>query len=176
MIMIFGPAGSGKTTQGEILAKKLGRKFLSVGQICREQFTEYTKDGSMVPVPELTDTVMAEVRAAEADGSKVVLDGQPWGDDSIEVMVKAGMMAAIEFAIVLDVPRAVSLGRLSLRGRSDDRTEVWNKKLDMFEQKIYTFLTGVESANVPVFHINGTGTIEEVSNRIYKLVQAQSQN
>lgn len=170
--MIFGPAGSGKSTQGELLAKRLSRKFLSVGQICREQFEEYTRDGSMVPVPVLAETVMKEIRAAEADGSKVVLDGQPWGEDSIEVMVKTGMMAAIEVALVLDVPREECLKRLGSRGRSDDREEVWNKKLDMFEQKIYTFLTGVEGQNVRVLHVDGVGSVEEVNERMAKALDS----
>ncbi len=175
MIMIFGPAGSGKTTQGEMLAEKLGRKFLSVGQICREQFEEYTKDGSMVPVPALARAIMKEIHAAEADGSEVVLDGQPWGKDSIEVMNETGMMGAIEVAIVIDVPREECLKRLAMRGRSDDRMEVWNKKLNMFEQKIYSFLTGVEAAGVPILYVDGSGNINDVGNLVESALRGRLQ-
>lgn len=168
MIMIFGPAGAGKSTQAELLAEKLGRKALSVGQICREKFSEYTKSGDMVPQGELAKAVMEEVRAAEADGTRVVLDGQPWGGEFISDMKAAGMLQAIEAALVLDVPREECLKRLSSRGRSDDRGEVWNKKLDMYEQKIYTFLTGVEEQKIPVKHIDGIGSIEQVIERLLK--------
>ena len=166
MIMIFGPAGAGKSTQAELLARKLGRKALSVGQICREEFAAYTKNGDMVPQGELAKAVMRRVRAVEDDGYGVVLDGQPWGGDFIADMKAAGMLAAIEVALVLDVPREECLRRLSSRGRADDWEEVWNKKLDMFEQKIYTFLAGLEKEGVAVKHIDGMGTVEEVSSRI----------
>lgn len=165
MIMIFGPAGSGKSTQAELLAKKLGRKALSVGQICREEFAEYTKNGDMVPQGELAKVVMRRVWGAIDDDFEVVLDGQPWEGDFISDMEKAGMLHAIEMVLVLDVPREECLRRLALRGRSDDREEVWHKKLDMFEQKIYTFLVGLEEQGVVVKYINGIGDIDQVSAR-----------
>lgn len=168
MIMIFGPAGSGKTTQAELLAKKMGRVPLSVGGICREDFIEYTKNGDMVPIFELAAAVMRRVNAVGSE--KVVLDGQPWEGEFVEVMNKSGMMAAIELAVVIDVPREECLKRLAARGRADDRQEVWNKKLNMFEQKIYTFLTGLESEDVLVKHVDGMGDIETISGRIEGLV------
>lgn len=164
MITIYGPAGSGKSTQGELLAERLGRKALSVGQICREQFTEYTKNGDMVPEPELIRAVMKEVKAAEArNGAGVVLDCQPWSEAATRMMKKIGMMQEIELALVLDVPRDECLRRLGARGRSDDRAEVWQKKLDMYEQKIYTFLAGLKEYGVPVEYVNGDDTIENVT-------------
>ena len=35
MIIIFGLAGSGKSTQGQLLAEKLGYVWLSVGEVIR---------------------------------------------------------------------------------------------------------------------------------------------
>ena len=164
MIVIYGPAGSGKSTQAELLASKLGRVALSVGQICREEFAEYTKDGSMVPVSELVKAVMRRVN--EVGAEKVVLDGQPWDAADVTLMKKAGMIDAMEAVIVLDVSREECLKRLSQRGRSDDRMEVWNKKLTMFEQKICSFLTGVEAQKVPILHVDGSGDISGVGNLV----------
>ncbi len=65
MIMIYGPAGSGKSTQGAILAEKINGKALSVGQICRDNFAEYTKTAAMVPEDELAIAVLKEVKEAE---------------------------------------------------------------------------------------------------------------
>ncbi|MBR0403297.1 nucleoside monophosphate kinase [Candidatus Saccharibacteria bacterium] len=165
MIMIFGPAGAGKSTQAELLAEELGRKALSVGQICREEFVEYTRNGDMVPQGELAKAVMRRVKEVESGGHQVVLDGQPWGGDFVDDMKDAGMLQAIEIAIVLDVPKEECLRRLSARGRSDDREEVWNKKLNMFEQKIYTFLAGLEENGVVIKHVDGNGDINTVNER-----------
>lgn len=161
MIMIFGPAGAGKSTQAGLLAEKLGRRALSVGQICREEFHEYTKTAAMVPVPELVRAVMRRVN--EIGEEKVVLDGQPWEVSDVSAMRESGMIDAIEVAVVLDVSREECLKRLADRGREDDKAENWNKKLAMYEQKIDTFLnaTGVE-----VVHVDGSGTISEVGNLV----------
>ncbi len=161
MIMIFGPAGAGKSTQAKLLAEEIGGVALSVGQICREEFHEYTKTAAMVPVPELVKAVMRRVTAAGAD--KVVLDGQPWDASDVPAMREAGMIEAIAVAVVLEVPREECLKRLAARGREDDNLENWNKKLDMYEQKIYTFL---EATGVEVVRVDGSGTIVEVGNLV----------
>ena len=36
MVIFFGPAGSGKSTQGRIVADKYGWRWLSVGQVLRD--------------------------------------------------------------------------------------------------------------------------------------------
>ena len=47
MIILFGPAGSGKSTQGRLLADKFGWKWLSVGQVLRDsgRFAETLREG-----------------------------------------------------------------------------------------------------------------------------------
>lgn len=172
MIMIFGPAGAGKSTQAELLAAKMGRKALSVGQICREQFADYAKTGDMVPQSQLAKAVMSVVESVEATGSAVVLDGQPWNGNFLADMQSAGMLQAIEIAFVLDVPRAECLARLAARGRSDDRTEVWHKKLDMYENQITTFLSGLQSRQILVTHIDGQGSVDKVNQRIIRQCDA----
>ena len=170
MIMIFGPAGAGKSTQAGLLAEALGRTAMSVGQICREEFHEYTKTAAMVPVPELVKAIMRRVEKIGVD--KVVLDGQPWEVSDVPAMKEAGMIDAIEIAVILDVPREECLKRLSQRGREDDNLANWNKKLDMYEQKIYTFL---EATGVKTVHVDGSGTISEVGNLVKSALRDQIQ-
>ena len=163
MIMIYGPAGSGKSTQGAILAEKIQGKALSVGQICREKFFEYTKTAAMVPEDELALAVLAEVSEAEKAGFPVILDGQPWTRESKGSEILSN---ATNGVIVIDVPREESIKRLSSRGRDDDQIENWNKKLDMFESRMPGYEAMLVEKKVPVFHIDGVGTIEEVAEKI----------
>ncbi|MBP5675172.1 AAA family ATPase [Candidatus Saccharibacteria bacterium] len=164
MIMIYGPAGSGKSTQGGILAEKITGKALSVGQICREKFFEYTKTAAMVPEDELALAVLDEVKAAEDAGFPVVLDGQPWSRDSKGSEILSN---ATNGVIIIDVPREESIKRLSSRGRDDDQLSNWNKKLDMYRDRMPEYEAMLTEKNVPVYHVDGTGTIEEVSEKIY---------
>jgi adenylate kinase len=166
MIMIYGPAGSGKSTQGLILAKKMSGKALSVGQICREKFAEYTKTAAMVPEDELATAVLAEVKAAENEGYPVVLDGQPWSKDSRGSEILSNATSGV---IVIDVPREESIRRLAGRGRDDDLLTNWYKKLDMFEARMPEYESLLKSKNIPVYHVDGVGTIDEVTERIETL-------
>lgn len=166
MIMIYGPAGSGKSTQGSILAEKISGKALSVGQICRDKFYEYTKTAAMVPEDELAIAVLGEVKKEEDAGFPVILDGQPWTKDSKGSEI---LSDATNGVIVIDVPREESIKRLSSRGRDDDQLSNWNKKLDMFTERMPEYENLLKQKNVPVVHVDGTGTIEEVSERMLDL-------
>jgi len=166
MIMIYGPAGSGKSTQGSILAEKISGKALSVGQICRDKFAEYTKTAAMVPEDELALAVLQEVKDAEDAGYSVVLDGQPWTRESKGSEILSN---ATNGVIIIDVPREESIKRLSSRGRDDDMLSNWNKKLDMFESRMPGYETLLAEKNVPIYHVDGVGGIEEVAERIWTL-------
>lgn len=166
MIMIYGPAGSGKSTQGELLASKINGKALSVGQICREKFFEYTKTAAMVPEDELALAVLDEVSRAEKVGFSVVLDGQPWSSESKGSEILSN---ATNGVIIIDVPREESIKRLSLRGRDDDQLENWNKKLDMYAERMPEYEAMLNVKKVPVYHVDGVGSIEEVHDRISEL-------
>ena len=166
MIMIYGPAGSGKSTQGAILAEKINGKALSVGQICRDNFAEYTKTAAMVPEDELAIAVLKEVKEAEDAGYPVVLDGQPWTRESKGSEIVSD---ATNGVIVIDVPREESIKRLSSRGRDDDQLSNWNKKLDMYESRMPEYEAMLIAKNVPVYHADGVGTIDEVAERIETL-------
>ena len=166
MIMIYGQAGSGKSTQGLLLAEKISGKALSVGQICREQFAKYTKTAAMVPEDELAIAVLREVKEAEDAGYPVILDGQPWSKTSKGSQI---LSDATNGVIVIDVPREESIKRLSSRGRDDDLLANWNKKLDMFEARMPEYEELLRSKNIPVYHVDGVGEVSEITERIYAL-------
>lgn len=166
MIMIYGPAGSGKSTQGSILAEKISGKALSVGQVCRDKFYEYTKTAAMVPEDELALAVLDEVKKAEDAGFAVILDGQPWSRDSKGSEILSNETNGV---IIIDVPREESISRLFARGRDDDELSNWNKKLDMYESRMPEYERMLIEKQVPIYHVDGMGTIDEVAERIEEL-------
>ena len=120
----------------------------------------------MVPEDELAIAVLAEVKKEEEAGFPVILDGQPWTKDSKGSEI---LSDATNGVIVIDVPREESIKRLSSRGRDDDQLSNWNKKLDMFTERMPEYESLLKQKNVPVVHVDGTGTIEEVSERMLDL-------
>ena len=176
MIFIFGPAGSGKSTQCQALAEKLGREWRSVGEICRQQFESYTRSGEMVPEPELALAIKREIDEVLASGRDLVFDGQPWSPEGAKIMLDAGIFDHVEGIILLDVPRGELLSRLAARGRADDRPEVWAKKIDMYKARIAAFLDPIRKAGIPIVEVSGLGTPPEVTARLQDAASKLSQH
>ena len=170
MIALFGPAGSGKSLQGQILAEKYGWKWLSVGQLLRDRndaaINEDLKTGELFDdgmVTKMMHDVMAETIAAEQGA---ILDGYPRNEAQAKWMVENDGMAKIEGAIVLDVPKDELWKRIEERGRSDDKHGVVERRWEIFEQNIYSILPLFEAHNVKITTLDGVGTIEEITARI----------
>ena len=78
MIILMGLAGSGKSTQGQILAEERNGVWLSAGQVLRdtdnEEVHEVQKRGELVD-DRLTIPLMAEAIAAVQQSGKEVIFG-----------------------------------------------------------------------------------------------------
>ncbi len=88
MILIYGPAGSGKSTQGRMLAEKMGRTWLSAGQLIRDshRFDEYTSKGAMIPENILVDLLWENMNAVFKEGGEVIFDGQPCSVEQVGML------------------------------------------------------------------------------------------
>ncbi len=127
-VLMLGPPGSGKGTQGERLARALGVEHISSGELLREAVAAGTplglevRDeiaaGRLVP-----DELVAEaVRPALARRDGYVLDGFPR---------KLSQTNGVDFDAVvhLNVPEDEVVRRLLERGRADDTEDVIAERL-----------------------------------------------
>ena len=137
MIALFGPAGSGKTLQGNILAEKYGWKWLSVGQLLRDQnnpaMNETMKAGELVDDNFVVNMMHDAMKAAEYAETEAIIDGYPRDEYQARWMVEHGDTANLDGAIILNVPHEELWKRLEERGRADDKTDAIEKRWQIFE-------------------------------------------
>lgn len=173
MIVLFGLAGSGKGTQGRALAEIFGWRWLSVGEVIRQtgEYKELTDSGRLIPDEEVIDLMNRQINKAEDEGFEVILDGYPRSAMQAEYIVE-NMREKINGAVMLDVPREELLKRLELRGRDDDKErESIERRFKVFEENIPPIVEMFEEAGIRVIHVNGVGTVGEVTDRLVDAVK-----
>lgn len=121
-LVLMGPPGAGKGTQGELLAKKLGVDTISTGVMLRTAIKEQTEigkqveaiinDGKLVP-----DDIMVKLikeRLSKPDCEKgFILDGFPRTIAQAEALTASGVK--IDKVLSLEVDDEVIVARLSSR-------------------------------------------------------------
>lgn len=179
MVIFFGPAGSGKSVQGQILAARHGWRWLSAGQLLRDQrdpqLLAQMSDGGLVDSTKV-NTIMNDALHKAKDIEHVVIDGYPrelvqaqWLVDSQPTHGRA-----IGLVVVLDVPKEELLRRLHLRGRADDTELAIEERLEIFKRETAPIIDYFLQQNIPVKHVDGTGTVGQVHDRIEAELQACS--
>ncbi|GAA5200672.1 adenylate kinase [Microbacterium jejuense] len=186
-LLIVGPQGSGKGTQGIRIAEAFGVPAISTGDVFRgavaagtelgQQVKAIIEAGDLVP-DELTSAVVRErLSDADAEGG-FLLDGYPRNvaqvmhlDEFLE-----GRDEELDAVILLDVPRDESIARIARRaaeqGRSDDTEEVIANRLAIYERETAPIL-GVYEARDIVDRIDGVGTLDEITDRIIAALEAR---
>lgn len=186
-LLIVGPQGSGKGTQGVRIAEAFGIPAVSTGDVFRSAVTAGTplgqqvkaiiESGDLVP-DELTSAVVRD-RLAQADASGgFLLDGYPRNvaqvaslDDFLE-----GRDESLDAVIELDVPREESIARLSQRaaeqGRSDDTEEGIANRLAIYERETAPILEVYRTRGI-VDRIDGVGSLDEITGRIIAALEAR---
>ncbi len=177
MILFFGPPGSGKSVQGQLLVERNGWQWLSTGDLFRKsQDPEVLKrmaTGELID-DELTGKVLDQaIRSAEGD-SPIVLDGYPRNLDQVKWLADnlPAMGRSIECVVLFEVPREELINRLAGRGRTEDSPEVISRRLDIYQEKTKPVVDHYRTAGVPVVVIDGTGPIPDVHERIQQAVMS----
>lgn len=174
MILLFGPTGAGKSMQGQMLAVRMGWKWLSTGQMLRDsndpEVIEVLKSGELVS-DELTYEVFeSAIKDARANNfPKVIVDGFPRTKEQAEWLADYLQKTneSIEHVVVLEVPETEIMNRLEKRGRMEDTPETIAKRMNIYRQKMYPVLGTFAEDGVKITHLNGTGTAGEVHDRLF---------
>ena len=121
-LILMGPPGAGKGTQGEILEKKLGVSTISTGLMLRTAMKEQTEVGKAAEkyinagklVPDDVMVAVVKERLSQPDCEKgFILDGFPRTTAQAEALDAAGV--DIDKVLLLEVDDAKIVERLSSR-------------------------------------------------------------
>jgi len=179
-LLIVGPQGSGKGTQGVRIAQAFGVPAVSTGDVFRTNISEGTELGRQVQaiieagnlVPdELTSEVVRDRLSQDDAASGFLLDGYPRNLGQVADLdaFLEGRDEKLDAVIELKVPREESIARLKLRaaeqGRTDDTEEVIAKRLAIYESETAPIL-GVYAERGLVISIDGVGSLDEITERI----------
>jgi len=171
MIVFFGPAGAGKSVQGQILAARMGWRWLSAGQLLRDtkdvELLHTMHEGKMVPHEAITK-IMGEAISHATNIDQLILDGFPRLLQQAEWLIdnQPNHGRSVALVVVLEVPREELLKRLEIRGRADDTPEAIDERLKIYRTEMYPVLNYLTEQNVPVVHLEGTGTVGQVHDRV----------
>ena len=179
-LLIIGPQGSGKGTQGQRIAETFRIPAVSTGDVFRANVKEGTPLGLQVKaiidagdlVPdELTGAIVRDRLSQDDAAAGFLLDGYPRnlgqvGDLDAFLDERDEPLTGV---IELSVPREESIRRIALRaaeqGRSDDNDESIAKRLAIYESETAPILEVYRERGV-AFEIDGIGTLDEVFERI----------
>lgn len=186
-LLIIGPQGSGKGTQGVRIAEAFGIPAVSTGDVFRANVKDGTdlglqvqaiiEAGDLVP-DELTSAIVRDRLAQDDAATGFLLDGYPRNlgqvADLDAFLDERGepLTAVIE----LSVPRDESIQRLTLRaaqqGRTDDNAESISKRLGIYESETAPILDVYRSRGI-AFEVDGIGSLDEVYARIIAALAAR---
>lgn len=186
-LLIVGPQGSGKGTQGVRIAETYGIPVVSTGDMFRAnikqgtplgvQVTEILDRGDLVP-DELTGEIVRDRLSQDDAENGFLLDGYPRNTAQVAhldaFLAESGQ--ALDAVILLEVPREESLARLTLRateqGRADDTPEAIAHRLDIYEHETAPIID-VYSEKGIVDRIDGTGELDVITERILAALTAR---
>jgi adenylate kinase len=167
MIIFFGPAGSGKSLQGQILAARQGWQWLSSGQIIREsndqELHKIIMTGNLVP-NEKMEEIIGEALSKVDDKNKLILDGFPRQIDQAKWMVDNGIIHgnSKDTIVIVEVPEDILVARFAGRGRDDDTPEIIEQRLRIYSEESSRIFEYLSEQNVRTIRIDGSGKVGRI--------------
>ena len=178
MILFFGPAGAGKSVQGQFLAARQGWRWLSAGQLLRDtrdqEVLQSQHEGKLV-TSDKVNQIIGDALSRAVNIDKIILDGFPRMLDQAKWLVDSRPThnRSIGLVFVLEVPRDELLKRLELRGRIDDTPEAIDDRLRIYRQEMYPILNYFTEQGINIVHIDGAGTPGQVHDKVMAELEAR---
>jgi adenylate kinase len=189
-LIILGPPGAGKGTQASRIAAAFGIPAISTGDIFRANIKNETPLGLQVKevlasggyvTDDITNAIVRD-RLFEDDAEQgFLLDGYPRTAAQVEALDAIlaehdhTLEAVLELTVDEDAVVQRLLKRAHLEGRDDDTEEVIRERQAIYRRETAP-LTEVYSARGLLVQVDGMGTVDEVTKRIFDALDVVPQS
>ncbi len=191
-VVLFGPPGSGKGTQGKLLADKYNLVYISTGSLLRKEIEKgtemglaargYIEKGDIAP-DEFAIKLIEKQIQTHPDAKGFFFKGFP--RTIVQAYILDGLLRKLNSSVScvfnLDVPTLESIKRLSARSKTeknryyDMNTDVIIRRLESFQNRTKPVLDYYEKQK-NIYNIDGIGTEEEVLKRLTKKLELAFKN
>ena len=189
-IVILGPPGAGKGTQGKLIAADAGIPHVNTGEMFRAECAAGTElgervrsildDGDLVPDEVTIEVVRA--RLGQDDTARgFVLDGFPRTlaqaealDRVLAEIDRGELCVVLDFQVSDEIAVQRLLGRAGVEGRSDDAPNLVKHRLDLYHEKGEPLVEYYRARGLLV-GIHADRTVEEVFAEVQQVLAAAQQ-
>jgi adenylate kinase len=183
-ILILGAPGSGKGTQGKILAERLGLPKITTGDLIRAAMKDGTPlgleakkfydEGKLVPDSVVLGMIKDELdRPAAKEGA--IFDGFPRTAAQAELVDRTlGQRGQrLNHILLMDVTEEELVRRMRARaqveGRTDDSPEAIATRLQVYQRDTAPLIAHYAQRGI-VHRVPGTGTVETIAGEIKRII------
>jgi len=183
-ILILGAPGSGKGTQGKILAERLGLPKITTGDLIRTAMKQdtplgveakkYYDEGKLVPDSVVLGMIKDELDRPEAK-TGAILDGFPRTAAQAELVDRTlGQRGQrLNHILLMDVTEDELVRRMSARaqveGRPDDTPEAIATRLQIYQRDTAPLIAHYAQRGI-VHRVPGTGTVDDIGREIKRII------
>ena len=186
-IVLFGAPGCGKGTQAQLLRERFGLNHISTGEVIRGEIARgselglrmksYIDRGELAPDSLVID-IIVDYLDAHRDAAGNIFDGFPRTTAQAEAFARllAERGTEVTTMVYMDVPEEELVRRILLRGRDSGRADDASEEVIRNRIRIYNEQTAIVadhySAQGKYSAIDGIGSIDEITGRIAKAIEA----
>lgn len=185
-VILLGPPGSGTSTQGTILARRLGVPMITTGDLLRDAVQKDDALGreakrhmdrrELVPDKIILSLIKQQLVSPEA-ARGIVMDSFPRTirqAEAVNVMlVEQG--ERLKRVLLFDVPEEELIRRLLAKAaadeRSDDTPEAIQRRLEAYRESTAPLVGYYREMEVLAI-VSGTGTEEEIAEKVKEVLGA----
>lgn len=173
-VLIIGPQGVGKSTQGKLLQEFLQVPYISSGDVLRQKAEEQSysgerlknllQTGQLVPDEQTADLLQERLLEKDCQNGFIV-DGYPRTVNQLKIFDP--QFSQVIYLVASD---EIVTERLVGRGREDDTAEVIAKRLKIYHQWTEPIVDYFQEKHL-LHLVDGTGTVEKIQNQIRKIFE-----